>query len=261
MYNLIFPLILRWEGNPLILGLIAGLIITSFNSIGALLVFFVKKTIAQKILDLSLGFAAGLMLAASFTSLILPGIEIGGVFSVVIGISLGTLFFDFATNNIPHLHFFENSQKKKYVIPPLWLFIIAITIHNMPEGLSVGIAMGSHHVKEAIALMLAIGIQNTPEGFSVAFSHFAHNPKSKLISAWIGIQSGLIEIPLTIIGVILVSKLNFLLPYAMGFGAGAMLYVISHEIIPEIHSKGFERIATLGIIAGIILMLILDMGL
>ena len=261
MYSHIYSFVSRWEGNPLILGLIAGLIITSFNTVGALLVFFVKKTISQKVLDLSLGFAAGLMLAASFTSLILPGIKIGGVFSVVIGISLGALFFDLATNYIPHIHFFDNSQKKKYSIPPLWLFIIAITIHNMPEGLSVGIAMGSHNLKEAIALMLAIGIQNTPEGFSVAFSHFAHNPRSKLKSAWIGIQSGLIEIPLSIIGIVLVTKLNFILPYAMGFGAGAMLYVISHEIIPEIHSKGYERIATIGIIIGIVVMLILDMGL
>lgn len=250
-----------WENNPLILGLLAGLVITGFNTFGSLMVLFVRGKISQKVLDLSLGFAAGLMLAASFTSLILPGIKIGGVFSVVIGISLGTLFFDLATNYIPHIHFFENSKKKKYIIPPLWLFIIAITIHNMPEGLSVGIAMGSHHLKEAITLMLAIGIQNTPEGFSVAFSHFAHNPRSKWRSAWIGIQSGLIEIPLVIVGIILVTKLNFILPYAMGFGAGAMLYVISHEIIPEIHSNGYERFATIGIILGIILMLVLDMGL
>jgi len=260
MYTQIFSLVSRWEGNPLILGLVAGLIITSFNTLGSLLIFFVKKTVSQKVLDLSLGFAAGLMLAASFTSLIVPGIKIGGVLPVVIGISFGALFFDLVTNYIPHIHIFENSKKTKYTIPPLWLFIIAITIHNMPEGLSVGIAMGSHNLKEAIALMLAIGIQNTPEGFSVAVSHFAHNPTSKLKSAWIGIQSGLVEVPLTIIGILLVTKLNFLLPYAMGFGAGSMLYVISHEIIPDIHSKGYERIATIGIISGIMLMLLLDMG-
>lgn len=260
MNTFILNIISQYKENPLILGLIAGLIIISFNTIGSLLILFIK-TISQKLLDLSLGFAAGLMLTASFTSLILPGISINGVFPVVIGIALGTLFFDLTTNYIPHIHFFENSKKKKYLIPPLWLFIIAITIHNMPEGLSVGIGMGSHNLKEAITLMLAIGIQNIPEGFSVTFSHFAHHPTSKLKSAWIGILSGLIELPLTLIGVLLVTKLNFILPYAMGFGAGAMLYVISHEIIPETHSKGYERIATIGIISGIILMLILDMGL
>lgn len=260
MGNQFITFLSQWEENPILLGLIAGIIITCFNTIGALSVFLVKKTISQKLLDLSLGFAAGLMLAASFTSLIIPGIKIGGVLPVVIGIALGGLFFDFTTHTIPHIHFFEKN-KKRYTIPPLWLFIIAITIHNMPEGLSVGIAMGSQHLREAITLMLAIGIQNTPEGFSVAFSHFAHNPQSKWKSAWIGIQAGLIEIPLAILGIFLVTKINMILPYAMGFGAGAMLYVISSEIIPVIHSKGNERFATIGIISGILLMLLLDMGL
>lgn len=261
MLNYIYLYINQWHNNPLILGLIAGLIITVFNTVGALLVLFAYKTISQKFLDLILGFAAGLMLAASFTSLIIPGIKVGGVWPVVLGIMLGAFCIDFANNHIPHTHWLLKSNKISKKISPLVLFILAITIHNMPEGLSVGIAIGSNHLKEAIPLMIAIGIQNVPEGFSVAFSHFAENSQSKLRSAWIGIASGLVEIPLAILGVFLVSFISPILPYAMGFGAGAMLYVISNEIIPQTHNKGYERIATTGTIIGIILMLVLDMGL
>lgn len=249
-----------WKNDPIVLGVLVGVIITLFNTLGSLVVFFVRGTVSQKILDLSLGFAAGLMLAACFTSLIIPGSKINGIFPVIFGIILGAVFLDIATHIIPHEHILKTKNNQSQ-IRSLWLFIMAITIHNMPEGLSVGIAMGSHHLKEAITLMLAIGIQNVPEGFSVSFSHYAQKLGTKWQSAWVGIKSGLVEIPLAVIGILLVSKITFILPYAMGFGAGAMLYVISNEIIPETHNKGFERIATTGTILGIIVMLALDMGL
>jgi len=260
MVNTISSFFSSYEANPVIIGLIAGCIITLFNTFGSLLVLFAKKNISQKYLDLALGFAAGLMLAASFTSLIIPGAKINGIYPVIVGIILGAIFLDVATHIIPHEHILK-TKKSQSQIRSLWLFIMAITIHNMPEGLSVGIALGSSDIKEAVTLMLAIGIQNVPEGFSVSFSHYAQQLGTKWQSAWVGIKSGLVEIPLAIIGIMLVSKITFLLPYAMGFGAGAMLYVVSNEIIPETHNKGFERIATTGTLLGIIVMLALDMGL
>jgi len=247
------------QNQPWVLGLVAGIIITAFNTFGALLVFFSKKEVSQKTLDISLGFAAGLMLSASFTSLILPGIQKGGVVPVVIGIALGALFFDWVDHHIPHTHFAGRHEGGGNRIGALWLFIIAITIHNLPEGLSVGIAMGSKNFHQAIILMLAIGLQNIPEGFSVAFTFFANKMGNKVQSVWMGIKSGLVEIPLAMLGAFLVSWMHFLLPYAMGFGAGAMLYVVNDEIIPETHKKGHERLATFGIIFVIILMLVLDM--
>lgn len=248
------------QSNPLLIGLIGGIIITLFNALGSMVILFIKKDVSQKVMDTALGFAAGLMLAASFTSLIIPGIATGGLFPVIAGILLGTFFLDYVTHHVEHTHFFQK-QKHNNKFTALWLFIVAITIHNIPEGLSVGIGLGSNHLGEAVALMIAIGIQNTPEGFSVAFSHYAQSKGSKWKSIWIGIASGLVEIPLTIIGVLLVSKIHGIMPYAMGFGAGAMLYVINNEIIPETHNKGFERVATIGTIMGIVLMLALDMGL
>lgn len=244
--------------NPWLSGLIAGLVITGFNSLGALLVLLAGRNVSPKTLDMSLGFAAGLMLSASFTSLILPGIDAGGVTPVIIGIALGAIFFDFVDHHVPHTHFANRHEEERKRLSALWLFIIAITIHNLPEGLSVGISMGSKNFRQALILMLAIGIQNVPEGFSVAFSFYAHKMGNKLQSVWMGIKSGLVEIPLAILGSLLVMHFSYLLPYAMGFGAGAMLYVISDEIIPETHRNGNERIATFGIIIGIMLMLLLD---
>ncbi len=261
MIQAITDLAVSWKYNPILLGLLAGSIITFFNTIGAFMVLLVRGNISQKFLDLSLGFAAGLMLTASFTSLILPGTAISGIIPVLIGIVLGALFLDLATHVIPHAHQLTKQRTLEKKTVALWLFIFAITIHNMPEGLSVGIAMGSHNIKAAVTLMIAIGIQNIPEGFAVAFSHFAQGHGSKWRSFFVGLNSGLVEIPLSIFGILLVSKLTFLLPYAMGFGAGAMLYVINNEIIPETHSKGYERWATIGTILGVILMLALDMGL
>jgi len=262
MRNVLFGFLQPFIHQPLLLGLIGGIIITAFNTFGAFFILFAGKTVSQKLLDVSLGFAAGLMLAASFTSLLLPAIKIAGIWPALIGVAAGALFFDFTTNTIPHSHGIkEGTLSGKKRIMALWLFILAITIHNIPEGLSVGIALGGGKLKEAIVLMLAIGIQNVPEGFAVGFSYFAHGLGSRWQAVWMGTKSGLIEIPLAIVGALLVSQVHAILPYAMGFGAGAMLYVISNEIIPETHKWGHERLATIGTIAGIILMIALDAGL
>jgi ZIP family zinc transporter len=138
------------------------------------------------------------------------------------------------------------------------LLILAITLHNMPEGLAVGVAFGSGDVGAALALMLAIGIQNVPEGLAVSIAAINAGLDRRLYAAVAGIRAGVVEIPLALFGAVAVSVASPLLPYAMGFAAGAMLFVISDEIIPETHTRGNERIATLGTMAGVIVMLYLD---
>ncbi len=212
-------------GNPILQGLIGGIIITLMNTFGALFVLFWRKP-SERFLDTALGFAAGVMLTASFTSLILPGIEQGGFLPTR--------------------------------LRAVWLFIIAITIHNAPEGLAVGVGFGSGNLDNALKLMLAIGIQNIPEGLSVSVSALSAGMGAHFYACFVGIRAGLIEIPLALLGAWAVHIAKPILPYAMGFAAGAMLYVISDEIVPETHRKGHERWATFGTILGVLVMLYLD---
>ncbi len=245
-------------GNPLWLGFWGGVFTTLLNSIGAVAVIFINRA-SDKFLDASLGFAAGVMLTASFTSLIIPGVELGGVIPVLIGIAIGALFLELADHLIPHMHTiigYEGIHARR--IKAVWLFIIAITLHNMPEGLAVGVAFGSNMMRDAIVLMIAIGLQNIPEGFSVSLSAVSANMGRGFYAAFTGIRSGLVEIPLAMFGAWAVSLVKPIIPYAMGFAAGAMLYVISDEIVPETHRKGHERYATFGTMLGVMVMLYLD---
>jgi ZIP family zinc transporter len=242
-------------------GLVGGLIITAMNMIGALAVLVVRK-VSDRFLDISLGFAAGVMLTASFTSLILPGVEYGGILPVLAGIALGALLLGIGDRVIPHLHTFTGKEGvPSSRIAGVWLFILAITLHNMPEGLAVGVGFGSGNVKDAFLLMLAIGIQNIPEGLAVSLSAISAGYGSRWYATFVGIRAGLVEIPLALLGAWAVNSVTVLLPYAMGFAAGAMLYVISDEIIPETHRKGHERGATIGTLVGVCVMLFLDVSL
>ena len=244
--------------SPVVPGLLGGLVITAFNTVGALLVLIWRKP-SERFLDAALGFAAGVMLTASFTSLILPGIESGGIWPVLVGITLGALTLDLADHLVPHLHVVSGREgRASKRLKAVWLFILAITLHNMPEGLAVGVGFGSGNLKEAIELMLAIGIQNVPEGLAVAVSALSAGMGAYFYASIVGIRAGLVEIPLAVFGAWAVSLARPLLPYAMGFAAGAMLYVISDEIVPETHRKGHERFATLGLMVGAMVMLYLD---
>ena len=247
--------------NPVMHGLVGGLVITILNALGALLVLLVRN-ISQKLLDAALGFAAGVMLTASFTSLILPGIEYAGVVPVIIGAVLGTVVLDLADHLIPHAHFIMGKEGgSSDRVKAVWLFIIAITLHNMPEGLAVGVGFGSGDLNAAFTLMIAIGLQNVPEGLAVAISSLNAGLGRKFYACFVGIRAGLVEIPLAILGAWAVVSMTAVLPYAMGFAAGAMLYVISDEIIPETHRKGHERVSTFGLMAGTLVMLYLDVTL
>jgi ZIP family zinc transporter len=261
--------------EPVVQGLAGGVVIAFLNLIGAL-VILVWRNPSERSLDGALGFAAGVMLAASFTSLILPGIEIGGILPVMAGVVLGALVLDRADAWVPHVHVLITGRVREDEtrdahddkmgtphrrIASVILFIVAITLHNMPEGLAVGVGFGSENLGEALPLMLAIGIQNVPEGLAVSVAALNAGLGSLFYAAVTGIRAGLVEIPLALFGAWAVQLAEPLLPYAMGFAAGAMLYVISDEIIPETHTKGHERIATLGTILGVMVMLYLDVSL
>ena len=273
--NVLHELFVRIVGtDPVVQGLAGGVVIAFLNLIGAL-VILVWRNPSERSLDGALGFAAGVMLAASFTSLILPGIEIGGILPVMVGVVLGALVLDRADAWVPHIHVLitgrvradeardatDKSGVSHRRAASVILFIVAITLHNMPEGLAVGVGFGSGNLGNAIPLMLAIGIQNIPEGFAVAIAALNAGLNRLFYAAVTGIRAGLVEIPLALFGAWAVQVAQPLLPYAMGFAAGAMIYVISDEIIPETHTRGYERIATLGTILGIIVMLYLDVSL
>jgi ZIP family zinc transporter len=251
-----------WVGaHPLVHGLIGGLVITLLNTIGALFIIVWRKP-SERFLDGALGFAAGIMLTASFTSLILPGIQYGGIGPVILGLLLGVAALDLADHWIPHVHrVIGREGRNGRRIQGVWLFILAITLHNIPEGLAVGIGFGSGDVSNALKLMLAIGIQNIPEGLAVSISALQVGFGAYFCAGLVGVRAGLIEIPMALVGAWTVQWTGAILPYAMGFAAGAMLYVISDEIVPETHRKGHERVATLGTMLGVIVMLVLDVAL
>jgi ZIP family zinc transporter len=237
---------------------VGGIIITLMNTAGALTVLVWRRP-SEKFLDAALGFAAGVMLTASFTSLILPGIEIGGIMPVIVGMALGAISLDLIDHYLPHIHTLKGiGEQQSKRVRGVWLFILAITLHNMPEGLAVGVAFGSGDTNNAIKLMLAIGIQNIPEGLAVSVATLSAGMGAAFYASFVGVRAGLVEIPLAVFGAWSIQFAEPLLPYAMGFAAGAMLYVVSDEIVPETHRRGHERLATAGIIIGIIVMLYLD---
>lgn len=247
--------------HPIAQGLVAGVFIVALNLLGALAVLLYRKP-SERALNTMLGFAAGVMLAASFTSLILPGIERGGALPVLTGLALGALAMGTADHLIPHQHVFighEGLDGRR--IRAVILFVIAITLHNVPEGLAVGVAFGGGQFREGVLLMIAIGAQNIPEGLAVAVAALGAGFGKRFYAAFVGVRSGLIELPMAVLGATLVYYLVPLVPYAMGFAAGAMLYIISDEIVPETHRKGHERWATCGLMVGLITMLYLDVTL
>ena len=260
--------------DPVVQGLVGGIVIATLNLIGAVLVF-VWRDPSQRSMDVTLGAAAGIMLAASFTSLILPGVEAGGILPVIVGLVLGVVMLDQADAWVPHIHVLitghvrEDRDSTAAVaegldesrVAAVLLFIVAITLHNMPEGLAVGVGFGSGNLDDALTLMLAIGIQNVPEGLAVSVAAINAGFHRTFYAVLTGVRAGLVEIPLAVFGAWAVTVAQPLLPYAMGFAAGGMLFVISDEIIPETHSNGNERLATLGIMAGLIVMLYLDVAL
>lgn len=245
------------------LALLGGLFLAIMNVLGASGVFLVKN-ISSRTINASLGLAAGIMLAASFTSLIIPAAEMSGVIPVSLGLILGGSFIFLGDRLIGKfgIHSYSPTHKvSSRRTHGVMLFVFAITLHNLPEGMAVGVGFGAENFANAIVLMLAIGIQNIPEGLAVSFSLQSTERYSKTKSFFYAFLSGGVEIPLTLLGAIWVSTFSPLLPYAMGFAAGAMIFVIAHEIIPETQKERSDSIPTLMLMIGLVVMLILDVSL
>ncbi len=247
--------------EPLILAALGGALTTAFNAAGALPVLLLKRP-SRKVLDLGLGFAAGVMMAASFTSLLLPGIEMGGLLPPLLGFLLGAASITVADRLVPHMHEFKGvegvyAERLKAAV----LFALAVTIHNMPEGLAVGVSFTSGRFSDALALAIAIGLQNVPEGLSVGFSMLSASNMSRGRAYLVSALSGAVELPLAVLGALAASTSASVLPIALGFAAGAMIFVVSDEVIPETHRIGHERAASYGVVLGVLVMTILDKAL
>lgn len=260
--------------SPLLLALFAGVFTWSMTALGASAVLMIKR-VNQKLFDATLGFAAGVMIAASFWSLLEPAIEISEKLDTIawippaLGFILGALFLRVFDMLIPHLHLQSNIQEAeglKVSLRRSTLLFLAVTLHNIPEGLSIGVSFGAHAVKpdeitliSSIVLALGIGIQNIPEGFAISMP-LRNEGFSKSKSFFIGQLSGIVEPISAIVGVLFVEVMQNLLPYALGFAAGAMIFITAEELIPESHKKGNSDIATGGLILGFTLMMILDVA-
>ena len=230
--------------------------------IGSLIGFIFKK-ISHKFSDIVLSFAAGVMLAAAVLGLILPSLEYGGKFALLItvaGIFAGALCLNLIDKLVPHLHKLvgqETEQHNNANVSKVLLLVTAIAIHNLPEGIAAGVGFGSGDTSRALIIAGGIALQNIPEGMVIIGPMLAAgvSPRKTFICAMI---TGLIEVVGTLIGYFAVSIASAILPFALAFAGGTMLYVISDEMIPETHAHGSERGATYALLVGFCVMLVTD---
>ncbi|MFU8789543.1 MAG: ZIP family metal transporter [Methylobacter sp.] len=250
-------------GRIVVIGFFASILAGLATGVGALPALFFKD-ISKNLFNSMLGAAAGVMLAATAFSLLVPGMAYGnqiwpgqGIYIVSAGMLAGALFLHYADSQLPHVHFDSISDIHLNSLKKVWLFIIAITIHNFPEGMSVGVSFGSGDMKNGVVLAVAIALQNIPEGLAVALPLVGLG-YNKWRAVGIATLTGLVEPVGGLLGITMVTVFEPILPIAMGFAAGAMLFVISEEIIPETHSDGRSRYATFALMAGFIIMMVLD---
>ncbi len=230
--------------------------------IGALIGFAFKK-ISHRFSDIVLSFAAGIMLAAAILGLILPSLEYGGkwgIFITVIGIFVGAACLNLMDKLVPHMHKLMNTDTETHVnknLDKVLLFVAAIAIHNLPEGIAAGVGFGSGNTAQALMIAGGIALQNIPEGMVIIAPMLAAgiSPQKTLICASL---TGFIEVIGTFIGFFAVNLAEAILPFALAFAGGTMLYVISDEMIPETHAHGSERGATYALLVGFCVMLISD---
>ncbi|MBO5287521.1 MAG: ZIP family metal transporter [Clostridia bacterium] len=230
--------------------------------IGAALGFIFKK-ISHRFSDIVLSFAAGVMLSAAIIGLILPSIDYGGEYGIVItiaGVFVGALSLNLIDKLVPHLHKLAGvdiEEHKETNLSKVLLFVMAIAIHNLPEGIAAGVGFGSGNTSEALLIAGGIALQNIPEGM-VIIGPMLSAGVSKKRTFLIALATGLIEVIGTLIGYFAVSIATVILPFALAFAGGTMLYVISDEMIPETHAHGSQRGATYALLVGFCLMLCMD---
>ena len=231
--------------------------------IGALIGFCFKK-IDEKWNDGILGFAAGIMLAAAIFGLIIPSMEQAGksgIWMIVAGVLCGALFLNFADKLTPHLHHLtgvkEEEHKNNAHLNKVMLFVLAIAIHNLREGLAAGVGVGAGDMGNALTISFGIALQNIPEGM-VIISPMILSGVSKGRTFVIALMTGLVEVVGTFIGYFAAGISAAVLPFCLAFAGGTMLYVISDEMIPETHSHGYERLATYALLIGFLVMVLMD---
>lgn len=262
--------------QPVVLQALAGGMVAALaTALGTIPVIFSQR-MAERTQDTLLGFGAGVMLAASAFSLIIPGLDAArtqGIFggsamaaSCLMGaaILLGAGGMMLLDRMLPHEHFIKGREGRDLdtarKLQRTWLFVFAIALHNFPEGLAIGVGYASNDTLAGNALATGIAIQDVPEGLVVAVALLAAGYR-RLTAVLLAIASGLIEPVGAVLGAAIVTTIAGLLPWGLGFAAGAMLFVISHEIIPESHRKGHERSATAGLMLGFVLMMVMDTAL
>ncbi|HET9463705.1 MAG TPA: ZIP family metal transporter [Thiobacillus sp.] len=255
--------------TPMGLALAGSGVAALATALGALPALFIRR-ISTRWEDVMLGFGAGVMAAAASFSLILPGVAAGteilgskpaGAAIVAAGLVLGALFLLLADKAVPHEHLSAGRHGPDWMhLRRVWLMVFAIALHNFPEGMAIGVGFSDGDTSVGVPLAAAIAIQDIPEGLvvAVALRTVAYAPWQAALA---GALTGLAEPLGAIVGVALTSGFAPLYPAGLGFAAGAMLWVVSHEIIPETHRKGHEQAATLGLIGGFVVMMVLDTAL
>ena len=224
---------------------------------------FMFKNISHKFSDIVLSFAAGVMLAAAVLGLIIPSLEYGGKLGLLItiaGIFTGAVCLNLIDKLVPHLHKLVGSDIEAHNnanLSKVLLFVTAIAIHNLPEGIAAGVGFGAGDISQALIIAGGIALQNIPEGMVIIAPMLAAGvkPKKTFLCA---MSTGLVEVVGTLIGYFAVSLASAILPFALAFAGGTMLYVISDEMIPETHAHGSERGATYALLVGFCIMLVTD---
>ncbi|WP_298014303.1 ZIP family metal transporter [uncultured Castellaniella sp.] len=249
-----------------VLGGLAGFGATALGALGAL----VLRRVETRAQDCMLGFAAGMMLAAASFSLILPGLDaarallgsgMGAAFTVAVGLGLGVLLMLGLDYFTPHAHESAGPQGPAVDrIGRVWLFVLAIILHNLPEGMAIGVGFAQGDLSVGLPLTMAIAIQDIPEGLAVALALRAVGLGMKP-AVGVAVASGLMEPLGALVGVGMASGLPIAYPVSLGIAAGAMIFVVSHEVIPETHRNGHQTAATVGLMAGFAVMMFLDTAL
>lgn len=247
----------------------AGLMAATATAAGTLPALFLHR-LSQKLHDVMLGFGAGVMLAACMFSLIMPALALLAVRdaavwyapgNVAMAILMGAGFMLLLERLVPHQHFIKDEDRlRRQTLRRSWLFVFAIALHNMPEGLAIGASFAGGDDGAAKALAIGISVQDIPEGLVVAMALLAVG-YSRVFAVGIGMLSGLTEPVMALLGATVLTGSGLLLPLGLAFAAGAMLFVISHEMIPESHRQGHELAATNGLMLGFVLMMLLDTAL
>lgn len=246
------------SGNPVLSAVLVAQICFASTVIGALPALLGARKI-DSLLPYGMGFSAGVMVTASYTSLLLPSIELGGPLSASTGLLLGAILMHLLNKYIPHEHLVKGVEGPERLVRRVraaWLLAFAIIIHNIPEGAAVG-ATSVQSLRDGVILALAIGLQDIPEGLAVA-APLLSATKNIRLALGLAVLSGLVE-PLAAAGAAgLALASSHILPYMLSFAAGAMLYVVGHEVIPEAHSERRETKATASMIAGVLLTVLLE---